>query len=102
MPYNVYQWIWEEAFYKFGFDDGDGLVMTYDVADFITSLGYDVDVDGDLHNSMIISILVGGKELLNESTFNGDSNLREYLPKELVAQLDSKFPTEELYDTRKW
>ena len=105
MPYNVYQWRWEEAFYKYGFDDGDGLIMTYAVEEFITSLGYEVDIYGGTHNSVIESILVGGKELLDNSKFNiGETDPREYLPKELVAHLDAKFPREgeKPYATRKW
>jgi hypothetical protein len=103
MPYNVYQWIWEEAFYKFGFDDGDGLVMTYDVEEFITSLGYEVGLGSGTHNPIIISILVGGKQLLDDPTFNiGETDPREYLPKDLVDHLDAKFPREEIYATRKW
>ena len=103
MPYNVYQWIWEEAFYKHGFDDGDGLVMTYDVEEFITSLGYEVGLGSGIHNPIIISVLGDGKQLLDESTFNiGETDPREYLPKELVDHLDAKFPREEIYATRKW
>ena len=39
MPIIQTYWTWEEAFDKFGFNDGDGLVMTYEVADFIGELG---------------------------------------------------------------
>ena len=38
MPYEHIYWEWEDAFDKFGFEDGDGLVMTHKVAEFIDSL----------------------------------------------------------------
>mgnify|MGYP003631041730 CR=1 FL=1 len=35
------EWCWSEAFDKFGFNDGDGLNFTDEVAIFIESLRYE-------------------------------------------------------------
>ena len=32
MPRIIIEWSWEEAFSKWGFNDGDGIVMTDEVA----------------------------------------------------------------------
>jgi hypothetical protein len=39
-----HDWSWDEAFNKFGFGDGDGLVMTNQVADALRAAGYTVTV----------------------------------------------------------
>lgn len=41
-----YHWQWEEAFDKFGFNDGDGQVETWQVADVLSKAGYECDVQG--------------------------------------------------------
>ena len=57
MPIIQTYWTWEEAFDKFGFNDGDGLVMTYEVADFIGELGYEVEANGwGMHNTIITKL----------------------------------------------
>ena len=56
MPKYIVLWEWEEAFDKFGFDDGDGMVFTGLVATFIDSLGYESEFDGGMHNSYLKSI----------------------------------------------
>jgi hypothetical protein len=35
-----HEWRWEEAFDKFGFDDGGSLVMTDDVANVLRKAGF--------------------------------------------------------------
>lgn len=45
MPSTTITWSWTEAFDKFGFDDGDGLVMTWHVADVLNAAGFQVDAD---------------------------------------------------------
>ena len=47
-------WVWEEAFDKFGFGDGDGWNGTGLVAEFIEDKGYEVECDHwGIHNYMI-------------------------------------------------
>ena len=57
MPRTVIQWEWEDAFSKFGFGDGDGINHTQTIADFIETLGYEVECDSwGIHNFMIFDI----------------------------------------------
>jgi hypothetical protein len=50
------RWRWEEAFDKFGFGDGDGQVMTSDVAHVLRAAGYVVaSAPWGLHNTTIYS-----------------------------------------------
>jgi hypothetical protein len=83
---------WEDAFSKFGYDDGDGMVITGNVAAFIESLGYDVGYDvWGMHNTVINSIIdINGEDLLEgQDLAYGDP--REYLPEQLIKQLDEWF-----------
>ena len=41
----AYPWSWEDAFEKFGFGDGEGVVMTEVVADVLRTAGYTVTAD---------------------------------------------------------
>ena len=36
----TYYWSWQQAFFKFGFDDGDGQVETYTVVSVLMKAGY--------------------------------------------------------------
>jgi hypothetical protein len=100
MPTYTVFWEWEEAFDKFGFDDGDGVVFTGLVANYIESLGYETHYDGGLHNTYFDSIKdKSGIELLYLPSVlpNGDeieigySDPRKYLPESLVRKLDERF-----------
>lgn len=87
-------WSWEEAFLKFGFDDGDGLVETWQVEEVLSAAGYAVTVIGwGLHNTVIDSVQRDGRELIpyDEIKFGYDDP-REYLAPEIVALLDLAFP----------
>ena len=91
---NEIHWSWEEAFDKFGFHDGDGLVMTEHVATALRDAGYTVSVEPwGIHNILISSIMTGkGKELIPFSKISfGYTNAREYLPKRIIALLDAAF-----------
>ena len=91
MPRRIFSWEWEEAFDKFGFDDGDGDVFTGLVAEFIDSLGYESEFSGGLHNTYFDSIKdKSGKDFLDGIEI-GYSNPREYLPESLVQKLDEHF-----------
>jgi len=94
MPILMIHWNWEEAFDKFGFNDGDGLIFTDDVAVYLKQLGYEVDIHKWLlHNRIIISIKKNGKELIPFETINpGYDCPRYYLPQKIIAALDAKFP----------
>ena len=86
-------WTWEDAFDKFGFDDGDGLVMTEVVADALRAAGYEVKVQPwGIHNVVITVISRNGTVLVPESVNVGYDDPRDYLPTELVALLDEAFP----------
>ena len=57
MPKLIKWWRWQDAFSKFGFEDGDGWNGTYLVKDFIESLGYEVECDNwGCHNFLIADI----------------------------------------------
>jgi hypothetical protein len=90
---NRYEWSWEEAFDKFGFEDGDGLVMTDHVADFLRSTGLSVTVQQyGFHNLVITDIERDGRSLIPETTQLGYDDPRDYLPEDLVHDLDRRFP----------
>ncbi len=97
MPKYTVFWEWEEAFDKFGFNDGDGMVFTGLVADFIDSLGYESSFDGGMHNSYFNSIKdKSGKNLLSDEVVGDEIDVgyddpRKYLPESLVQKLDEHF-----------
>ena len=91
-----YRWQWEDAFDKFGFNDGDGQVETWSVEEVLTGAGYDVEVQQwGLHNTVIVSLKKGGKEFIpmNDPQFTfGYDCPRLYLPEEITELLDKKLP----------
>jgi hypothetical protein len=80
-----------EAFDKFGFGDGDGLVMTSSVADILIEAGYAVETEHwGLHNVIITSIKRDGVEQIPTGTKIGYDDPRAYLPADIATLLDSK------------
>jgi hypothetical protein len=93
--FNTVDWTWDEAFDKFGFGDGDGIVMTEHVADALRAHGYVVEVQGwGIHNVTIASIKTEkSKEQIPFDRIRfGYDNARHYLPKRIVTLLDAAFP----------
>lgn len=91
----AFTWSWEEAFYKFGFGDGDGVVMTEHVADALRKAGYTVKVEPwGIHNVTIASIKTKKrKELIPFDRIQfGYDEPRDYLPKCIVKLLDAALP----------
>ena len=90
-------WSWEDAFDKFGFDDGDGIVMTDTVAQTLRDNGYKVEVTPwGLHNVVITGIARDGISLIPEATELGYDDPRNYLPHDIVALLDRSFRNSEV------
>lgn len=90
-----YQWQWEDAFDKFGFGDGDGLVMTEHVAEALRKAGYTVEVEPwGCHNVVITSIRRGTPKREQIPAGLGHDDLRDYLPKKIVKLLDAAFPAD--------
>ena len=92
----TYHWDWTEAFCKFGFNDGDGQVETWQVEGVLTEAGYEVEVNGwGMHNTVITSIKKDGIEQIpytdDDYTFGYDDP-RHYFPKALIALLDHHLP----------
>lgn len=87
-------WSWTEAFDKFGFCDGDGIVMTEHVADALRGHGYLVVVKPwGWHNVTIASIKTKKrKELIPDGIKFGYDDPRGYLPKRIITLLDEAFP----------
>lgn len=89
-------WSWTEAFEKFGFNDGDGIVETWQVEAILAKAGYAVTVDGwGLHNTVITSIKQNNVELIPHDVPGivfGYDDPRSYLPKEIVELLDEAMP----------
>ncbi len=93
MPITTICWSWEEAFDKFGFGDGDGIVMTGSVAAVLRNAGYEVDVGPwGCHNVVIFDVRWRNKSLFPESVRKGYDDPRRYLPKRVVRLLDRSFP----------
>ena len=86
-------WSWEDAFAKFGFGDGDGLVMTEHVANALRQAEYAVTVEPwGCHNVTIASIERNGVELIPLDDINyGFDDPRDYLPEDIVTLLDNAF-----------
>lgn len=88
-----HDWSWTEAFDKFGFDDGDGIVMTQVVAQKLRLAGCDVTVTSwGLHNDVITQLTRDGASLIPEGTTIGYDEPRDYLPDDIVDLLDRAFP----------
>ena len=87
-------WSWEEAFCKFGFGDGDGLVMTHEVVNALNAAGYTAtSIRWGLHNTIIESIIdQKGNELIPDTAVLGYDNPREYLPSQIREILDAALP----------
>lgn len=95
---HYYHWHWEEAFDKFGFQDGDGSVETGQVESCLIEAGYDVVEDRyGLHNFIITSIKKDSVELIPASAIVGYDNPRHYLPAEIVELLDKELPSDTPY-----
>lgn len=91
-----FHWDWEDAFNKFGFDDGDGQVETWEVIAALEKAGYEVtSTDWGLHNHVIDSIKKDGVEYIpdekSEFTFGYDCP-RKYLPEKIIELLDEQLP----------
>lgn len=90
------QWQWEDAFDKFGFDDGDGPVGTGEVEQALNEGGFATRSEGfGLHNTVIVSIIREGVEFIPQDNPNiviGYDDPRDYLPAEIVDLLDGDFP----------
>ncbi|MDD4986999.1 MAG: hypothetical protein PHQ43_14740 [Dehalococcoidales bacterium] len=92
MPKVTISWEWVEAFDKFGFNDGDGLVFTDDVVSFLKTQGYECACCSGIHNYMICEVAKDGQTW----EFSGypdedEENPRRLLPPELVKALDERF-----------
>lgn len=91
---NTAHWSWEEAFDKFGFGDGDGLVMTDHVAAELNRHGYTVTSDPwGCHNVTITSIktATGEEQIPFDRISYGYDEPRDYLPAPIIAILDAAF-----------
>lgn len=84
-------WTWEEAFDKFGFEDGDGIVMTHVVEAVLTDVGYKVTAEPwGMHNVVITSIIaLDGTEQIPDTIILGYDDPRQYLPDFIVKVLDA-------------
>jgi hypothetical protein len=86
-------WEWEEAFSKFGFDDGDGPNFTRTVEEFLYDIGWNAEPDDwGIHNFMIKDITGPNNEKPMIGYVVGYDCPRTYLPTELIKALDEKFP----------
>lgn len=84
-------WSWEEAFSKFGFNDGDGDVYTDEVVAVLENAGYKACAEKwGIHNVVISSIEKDGVELIPDDVGLGYGDPRKYLPAEIVTLLDEK------------
>ena len=85
-----HHWSWVEAFDKFGFGDGDGLVMTDAVVRVLRDAGYTISADPwGFHNVVITSIELNGVERIPEDAKVGYDDPRDYLPASIIALLDA-------------
>lgn len=93
--FGTYAWQWEDAFDKFGFNDGDGQVMTDVVIQCLDKAGYEASsFRWGAHNEIIASITKDGVELIPHTAKVGYDDPRRYLPKAIVRFLDERLPDE--------
>ena len=85
-------WHWEEAFDKFGFNDGDGLVMTEVVANSLRKRGYIVETHTwGWHNTIINRISRDGISVIPETARIGYDKPRTYQLEDIIDILDADF-----------
>lgn len=97
---NIYDqkpdWQWVEAFYKFGFDDGDGHIETARVTGLLEDVGFLTDVfEWRPHNTIIVSIKNKDIEYMpihSPAVLIGYHDPHDYLPDFIINLLDEKFP----------
>ena len=93
MPQYIINWRWEEAFDKFGFEDGDGTIFTDDVANYLQNIGYNLITEGwGCHNTIIVSVSKDGVAQIPENANLGYDCPRSYLPAKIIKALDKRFP----------
>jgi len=93
MPKYLVHWRWEEAFDKFGFNDGEGLIFTEDIASHLEELGFKIKTENwSLHNIVISSIKKDGVEKIPEDVNLGYDCPHTYLPRKIINALDKAFP----------
>jgi len=111
MPKVIISWSWEDAFSKWGFDDGDGPNFSEEVANVIRSAGYKVECDvWGCHNYMIMDIWDANDNHVFGNVDSSDTHAwrlrgeegglptvgydepRDFLPKELIELLDQALP----------
>lgn len=91
----VNAWTWEEAFEKFGFQDGDGDIQTPLVAHMLKRAGYEIaHARWGIHNDLITSVKRRGLECIPATVRIGYDDPRGYLPKAIVNLLDAKLPAD--------
>ena len=85
---------WSEAFNKFGYDDGDGIIETPIVARILEDAGYTVKFSRwSPHNTIIYSIQKDGVEFmpLNHKFIRiGYDDPHQYLPNKIVGILNEQ------------
>jgi len=112
MPKHILHWTWQDAFSKFGFNDGDGWNGTFHVSYFLEGLGYETECDfWGCHNYLILDVLKDGRSILFQKDDDnpcdkwlphlahiqkplGYADPKEFLPKELVEKLEICFHDE--------
>lgn len=90
----IVRWRWQEAFDKFGYDDGDGHVGTPEVMAVLETAGYRCKAHAwGLHNTVIVSIEgPGGEQLIPKTATIGYDDPRDYLPAAIIGLLDQALP----------
>lgn len=92
---------WHHAFSKFGYDDGDGIVETPDVARVLEKAGYTVKYSRwSPHNTLIYSIQKDGVEYMplhNPDIRIGYDDPAIYLQQDIQNLLNDKIPHDRLF-----
>ncbi len=87
---------WKDAFSKFGYNDGDGIIKTPLIAQAVENAGYQVKFSRwSPHNTIIYSIKRDGIEYMpnkNPNYLIGYDDPQEYLPIDILALLNTEFP----------
>lgn len=87
---------WADAFNKYGYDEGDGVVHTQRIVEFLESKGYQAEYEPWGHyNTLIVELIDPNGKLVirvGEGKYQlGFDDPHRYLPAKLIEMLDEEF-----------
>lgn len=85
------EWAWEEAFLRYGFNDGEDARYSDLVINFLVMKDYEVQHIDGCHNHYIEEVKKGRKVLFRDREYECGDQVRSAMAPALVSLLDGKF-----------